>query len=333
MRAFGFGVDTGAAAFEVCTAASGCQGSASGGGPGQLESPFGLALDASGNLYVGDRDNQRVSVFSSTPPAFVHAFGWDVAEPNTGGSFEVCPTDGACRIGDEGGGPGQFSFPTGQAHDGANTLYVTEGSRISVFNTAVPSFVRAFGGDVADPDGGNAFEVCPADGPCRMADFGGAAGQLSSPTGIGRAGSGDLYVSEQGGNRVNRFDPATPSFTLALGWGVDTGSDAFEVCTAISTCQTATGGAGAGQLSSPNAVAVDCRGGIYVVDTANNRVQRFGEPGTALPPCPTTSTPDPVTTPEKKGAKKRKCKKRKRGKGKQAASAKKRKCKRKRKRN
>ena len=33
-------------------------------GDGQFESPFGIAVDASGNVYVADNQNNRVQVFS-----------------------------------------------------------------------------------------------------------------------------------------------------------------------------------------------------------------------------------------------------------------------------
>jgi hypothetical protein len=48
-------------------------------------------------------------------------------------------------------------------------------------------------------------------------------------------------------------------------------------------------GSGAGQFVQPTAVATDCRGAAWVVDS-DGRLQRFGEPGTPLPPCPPQTT-------------------------------------------
>ena len=68
--AFGWGVDTGAANFEICTTASTCQKGIAGAGPGQLDSPPWIAVDnvpGSPNrhdVYVSDRNN-RISHFKA----------------------------------------------------------------------------------------------------------------------------------------------------------------------------------------------------------------------------------------------------------------------------
>ena len=157
-----------------------------GNGGGQLNFPQHIALDGAGGLYVADADNNRISVLNAAGPSFTHAFGWDVAEPDGGTAFEVCPTQGACRVADLGGGGGQLRTPNSVAIDGAGGIYVGDpaNNRISVFNAAGPSFTRAFGWDVAEPDGGTAFEVCPTQGACRMGDTGGGAGQLANPLGV-----------------------------------------------------------------------------------------------------------------------------------------------------
>jgi hypothetical protein len=69
VRAFGWGVDTGAAAFETCTTASGCQAGTEGEGLGQfaVSSPTSVAADSNGRIYALDAFNNRVQAFSSTP--------------------------------------------------------------------------------------------------------------------------------------------------------------------------------------------------------------------------------------------------------------------------
>jgi tripartite motif-containing protein 71 len=284
IRAFGWGVDTGAAAFEVCTTASTCQIGSVGGGAGQLNNPTGIALDGAGNLYVAEASNRRISVFNTAGPSFTRAFGWGV---DTGAAaFEVCTTASMCQAGLAGGAAGQLSGPLGVALDGAGGLYVSDNgnSRIDVFGTAGPSFTRAFGWGV--DTAATAFEVCTTASTCQMGSAGDGAGAFNIPTGVALDGAGGLYVGDATNNRVDVFYAAGPSFTRAFGWGVDTAAAAFEVCTTASTCQTGSAGGGIGQLNGPQLVATDCRGAVWVADEANNRVQRFGEPGTALPPCP-----------------------------------------------
>src|SRR6478609_3719526 len=152
IRAFGWGVDTGAEAFEVCTTASTCQAGISGGGQGQLFVPYGLAVDGSGNLYVGDEGNFRIDVFDTgAPPTFTRAFGQGVVTGPGSELFEVCTPQTTCEAGTGGDTNGALNSPEGVALglalDGSVNLYVADSSnhRISVFNTAGPSFKRAFG--------------------------------------------------------------------------------------------------------------------------------------------------------------------------------------------
>jgi len=294
VRAWGWGVDTGAAAFEVCTAATTCQPGIAGGGAGQLAAPSGVVADGSGNLYVGDADNQRVSQFTASG-AFVRAWGWGV---DTGApAFEVCTAATTCQPGLLGGGAGQLWFPIGVAADGAGNLYVAEsgGHRVSQF-TASGAFVRAWGWGV--DTGAAAFEVCTAATTCQQGLAGGGAGQLAGPNGVAADGAGNLYVAEQTNHRVSQF---TGSGAFIRAWGSDVipgGPSGFEVCTALTGCKEAISGAGAGQLFNPFLVDTDCRGNVYVADTSNHRIQRFGEEGTALAPCPPPTPPQPPAPPQ-----------------------------------
>ena len=360
VHAFGFGVRTGADAFQVCTTATACMIGASGPDAGQLDSPRGIALDGSGNLYVVENDNSRISVFDPSGPTFLRAFGWGVKTGAT--ELEVCTTMTGCLVGLDGQGSGQMEFPNDIALDGSGNIYVVDKHRIDVFNAAGPSFVQAFGYGV---NGGSGFEACTSS--CEGGVSGSAAGQMNQPWGIavsssgdlfvtdgslnaridvfdpsvpsfvqafgenvdpggvsgfeactsmcqtgaqtGNAGSvgfprglafnnaGNLYVAEDQNHRVSVFDPTGPTFLSAFGFGVDSGAPAFEICTAISLCQMGNGTGGApGQFANPSDVTVDACGAIWVADTTNQRVQRLGEPGTFLPPtCMAPVTPPPPT--------------------------------------
>lgn len=93
VRSWGWGVDTGAPEFQICTAASTCQAGIIGGGAGQLGGTFqgtlqGVAVDTSGYVYVFDHDNHRVQKFAPDGQ-FLLAWGGDVVAQGPGNS----PTD------------------------------------------------------------------------------------------------------------------------------------------------------------------------------------------------------------------------------------------------
>ena len=72
-----------------------------GAGDGQFDGPGGMAVDASGNVYVADYGNHRVQKFTST--------GAYVAQWGTHGS-----------------GNGQFNGPEGVAVDAGGNVYVAD---------------------------------------------------------------------------------------------------------------------------------------------------------------------------------------------------------------
>jgi DNA-binding beta-propeller fold protein YncE len=280
-RAFGFDVDAagGSGGLEVCTTS--CQTAAFSTEGGALFGPVGLAFDDSGNLYVAEESADRISVFSPAP-AFVRTFGKDVVEGNAEVGFEVCTT--GCDAGTESSEPGAITGPSGLAFAPNGDLYVadSDNARISVFSPA-PEFLRAFGGGVVLGDPTSVFEVC-TDENCTSGDRLGYPGAVHEPTGVAFDRAGVLHAVEEIGDRISAFS-TTPEFLRAYGKDVVPGNSelGFEVCTAL--CGEATPGAGAGELDDPFMATSDCRGAIYVSEFDNQRVQRFGEPGTAPPPC------------------------------------------------
>ena len=57
-----FGKDVGGSRVDVCTSL--CVAGTGGDGAGELETPRGVAVSGSGDVYVGDSDNNRVDEFT-----------------------------------------------------------------------------------------------------------------------------------------------------------------------------------------------------------------------------------------------------------------------------
>jgi len=86
-----------------------------------------------------------------------------------------------------------------------------------------------------------------------------ANGQFNSPHGIAADSAGNIYVSDTGNGRMEKFS-ATGAFVTSIG----------------------SKGAGYGQFGDPNGVAIDRDGNIYVAEALNHRVQKLSPDGSFI---------------------------------------------------
>jgi sugar lactone lactonase YvrE len=253
-----------------------------GSGAGQLAQPNGIAIDGSGDVFVADRSNQRVSVFTSSG-TFLRAFGRDVIDNGPATGFEVCTPADTCK---QGGFPfdgsaGELNNPGGIAVDPSGRVFVVDlHNRISEF-TESGAFVRAVGLDVVPGPPTDVVEVCTTG--CQAGTAGDGPGELDGPEDVDIDGAGRLFVGDASNARVSVFDTAggaPPTFLHAFGRDVDsTGDTTFEVCTA--TCKTGLTNDLAGSLHFPIGVGLDASGALYVAENVGARVSVIDAAGTA----------------------------------------------------
>jgi len=221
----------------------------------RLSSPTGVAVDASGgHLYVADRGNHRILEYDSP------LTGDTVADRVFGQPDFITGTANTGGI-----SAASLNFPTELSLDVSGNLYVAEfnNNRVLRYDNPLADFMGA----LAD------LVIGQPDFTTGTANTGGlSAGSLSGPSGVAVDAQGSLYVGEFFNNRVLRFDSPLVNGDTA---GVVLGQAGF------STNTSNAGGLSASSLSVATDVMLDPAGNLYVSDTGNGRVLKFGTPLTS----------------------------------------------------
>ena len=265
----------------VVTTLAGGAGYGSIDGPGStatFSSPYGMAVDGSGNVYVADQSTHKVrritpgglvstlagsgklastdgtgaSAAFNTPMGVAadfsgnvyvaDAFNNKVRKITPAGAVTTVAGSGASGSADGAGPAATFSSPSGVATDGAGAIYVADTLSRKIRKVSPGAVVTTLAGS---------GEQGSVDGP-------GASASFADPRGVAVDGAGNVYVADLNGNKIRKVTPGGVVTTLA-GSGSQGSAD----------------GTGAGaSFHSPNGVAADAFGNVYVADTLNQKIRK-----------------------------------------------------------
>jgi uncharacterized repeat protein (TIGR01451 family) len=250
----------------------------------QLNSPQGLAVDSTGNLYISDHGNNSIRMVAPS-----------------GVITTVAGTGVAGYSGDNGPATkAQLYDPEGVAVDAAGNLYIADSSNERIREVTPGGIISTAAGN-----GNSGF----------WGDTGPATGaQLSDPRGVAVDSTGNLYIADFWNNRVRAVAPNGTITTFAgngvqdhLGDGGPATSAALAQPIGVAVSSTGTlyvtdngryvravsasgmiataagtdtggfsgdgGSATSAELLWLQGVAVDSAGNLYIADTGNGRVR------------------------------------------------------------
>jgi sugar lactone lactonase YvrE len=280
-----------AASGSVTTIAgvSGITGTKDGNGTAaRFDTPSGIAVDGSGNVFVADRHNHAirkiapdgaVTTFAGSAGQQGYAVGSGTEARFSYPSDLVLDSAGNLYVTDTGGrslrkinpagevtelaSPGDvFAHPYGIARDTAGNIYASYGRKYTMYAPRLPYAVGAVIYKVA---AGSTQASVVAGHPQGVGASDGAGGdaRFNAPRGMAVDAGGNLYVADSSNRAVRKVTPDGQVSTF-VGGGEAGNAD---------------GAGAAARFAGPAGIAISAQGDLYVTDTLNHTIRKVSADG------------------------------------------------------
>ena len=204
-----------------------------------LNLPTANAMDAAGNLYIADAQNNVIRKVDT------NGVMWTVAGNNHSGAGYTNAVEAATNV--------TLSLPQGVAVDGSGNIYIADSGNGVVRKVNTSGMIATIAGNGTNGYSGNGVWATNA--------------ELNSPFGVAVDSGGNVYIADSNNSLIRKVDTngwiTTVAGNYSLGWGYSGDG----------------GAATNAKLNAPYSVAVDSGGNLYIADSNNNVIRKVGTNG------------------------------------------------------
>jgi sugar lactone lactonase YvrE len=203
----------------------------------ELNAPWGVTIDAAGNLYIADTSNHEIRRVDASTGIITTVAGDGFTNPDGSGGF----------LGDNGQAvDAELNYPHAVAFDATGNMYIPDSANNRIREVDTAGVITTYAGTGAQGFSGDTGLATDA--------------ELYSPSAVAIDPAGNLYIGDTQNNRVRKVSSLTGNIDTIAGNGIGkfTGDD---------------GPATAAGIYGPYGLYLDGFGNLFIADYFDHRIR------------------------------------------------------------